>query len=92
MDATQRTGVGSILGGVSTCVIIVLLFTTTTHYAPPAGLVPAAGAISGLCLAGLGTGIYTGRVELLRGSPSLQAIALIVLLAVGGFALGVLLA
>jgi hypothetical protein len=92
MDATQRTGVGSILGGVSTCIIILFLFTSTTHYAPTAGLVPAAGAISGLCLAGLGTGLYTDRVELLRGSPSLRAIALIVLFAVGGFALGVLLA
>ena len=92
MDATQRTGVGSILGGVSTCGLITIMFITTTHYAPAAALVPAVGAISGLCVAGLGTGIYTGRVELPGGPPSLRAIALIALLAVSGFALGVLLA
>jgi hypothetical protein len=91
MDATQRIGSGILLG-ISICIIIVAVYTTTIHLASYGVLVPAVGAISGLCLAGIGAGIYSGRVEITCGTPSLRAIALIALLAVGAFALGVLLA
>jgi hypothetical protein len=79
--------------GVAVLIIPATTSTTTTAYsAPYSFLIPAAGIIGGLCLAGMGAGIYTGRVETTSGTASKRATALIAIIAVVAFIIGVLLA
>jgi hypothetical protein len=92
MDANQRTGAGIILMGVSALVMTVPISTTTSYPVPFSFLMPVAGIIAAISLTGMGVGIYTGRFETTSGTASKQSTALIVIIAVVAFAIGVLVA
>lgn len=92
MNSNQRTGAAIILMGISVLIIAVPTSTTTAYQPPFSFLVPAAQFIMGLCLVGIGAGTYIGRFETTSGTASKRATALIVIIAIVAFAIGVLLA